>query len=71
MFINIDFLPHLVQPMPQIEHNAPKFQYRIYWKRERPGERWTIQDVADWRIKELAISQQVNIMLLFFIKGVV
>lgn len=19
-------------PMPQIEHNAPKFQYRIYWK---------------------------------------
>jgi len=44
--------------MPQIEHNAPKFQYRIYWKQDRPSERWTIEDVADWRLKEILIPNQ-------------
>jgi hypothetical protein len=46
------------QPMPQIEHNAPKFKYRIYWKLDKPGERWKIEDIADWRLKELVIPNQ-------------
>lgn len=45
-------------PMPQIEHNAPKFQYRIYWKKDVPGEKWTIEDIADWRLKEILIPNQ-------------
>jgi len=44
--------------MPQIEHNAPKFKYRIYWKLDKPGERWKIEDIADWRLKELVIPNQ-------------
>ena len=44
--------------MPQIEHNAPKFQYRIYWKKDQPGEKWTIEDIADWRLKEVLIPNQ-------------
>ena len=42
--------------MPQIEHNAPKFKYRIYWKLDKAGERWKIEDIADWRLKELVIA---------------
>ena len=44
--------------MPEIEHNAPKFQYRIYWKRDLPGEKWNIKDEANWRLKELVIPNQ-------------
>lgn len=49
-------------PMPQIEHNAPKFQYRVYWKQDKPGERWKIEDIADWRIKEIQIKNQPTYM---------
>lgn len=44
--------------MPQIEHNAPKFQYRIYWKLDEEGQKWTIEDIADWRLKEVLIPNQ-------------
>ena len=44
--------------MPEIEHNAPKFQYRVYWKLDKEGERWKIEDIADWRIKEIQIKNQ-------------
>ena len=44
--------------MPEIEHNAPKFQYRVYWKQDKENERWTIEDIADWRIKEIVIRNQ-------------
>ncbi len=47
-----------LQPMPEIEHNAPKFQYRVYWKLDKEGERWKIEDIADWRIKEMVIINQ-------------
>jgi len=45
-------------PMPEIEHNAPKFQYRIYWKLDKADEDWHIEDIADWRIKEIMIRNQ-------------
>ena len=44
--------------MPQIEHNAPKFKYRVYWRREDDPQ-WQIDDtIADWRVKELLIPNQ-------------
>lgn len=44
--------------MPQIEHNAPRFMYRVYYRRDIPGERWTIQDINDWRKNNLLVENQ-------------
>lgn len=44
--------------MPQVEHNAPRFMYRVYYKRDIPGERWTIQDINDWRRNNLLVENQ-------------
>lgn len=44
--------------MPQIDHNAPRFMYRVYYKRDIPGERWTIQDINDWKRNSLQIDNQ-------------
>jgi len=41
--------------MPQIEHNAEKFQYRVYFKEDKEGSEWIIQDVPDWYAKELLV----------------
>ena len=45
-------------PMPEIEHNAPKFQYRVYWKEDKPNTKWDVEDISDWRIKEFLIKNQ-------------
>ena len=58
LFITNFFLHSSLQPMPEIEHNAPKFQYRIYWKKDKPGEEWQVRDEANWRLKELVIPNQ-------------
>ncbi|XP_026829152.1 neuroglian isoform X3 [Ooceraea biroi] len=44
--------------MPQIEHNAPRFMYRVYYKRDIPGESWTILDINDWRKNSLQVDNQ-------------
>ncbi|XP_058802233.1 neuroglian isoform X2 [Phymastichus coffea] len=44
--------------MPQIEHNAPKFMYRVYYKRDIPGEKWTIEDIHNWRTNYLKVNNQ-------------
>lgn len=44
--------------MPQIEHNAPRFMYRVYYKRDIPGEKWNIQDINDWRKNSLQVDNQ-------------
>lgn len=44
--------------MPEIEHNAPRFQYRISWKRDIPGEDWNSEDIFDWKQSELLIRDQ-------------
>lgn len=45
-------------PMPEIEHNAPKFHYRVYWKRDIAGEPWNSDDIIDWQKSELIIPNQ-------------
>lgn len=44
--------------MPQIDHNAPRFMYRVYYRRDIPGERWTIQDINDWKKNSLVVENQ-------------
>ena len=44
--------------MKEIEHNAPGFQYKVYWKMEGPGERWNIRDIYDWKTGKIVIEDQ-------------
>lgn len=44
--------------LPQIEHNAPRFMYRVYYKRDRPEEQWTIEDINNWKQHTLTIDNQ-------------
>ncbi|XP_063707327.1 neuroglian isoform X2 [Culicoides brevitarsis] len=44
-------------PMPEIEHNAEGFQYRVYWRRDLAGE-WNQEDIYDWQRNELVIDNQ-------------
>ncbi|KAK7793446.1 hypothetical protein R5R35_010061 [Gryllus longicercus] len=44
--------------MPEIEHNAPRFMYRVSWKRDISGAQWESQDIADWQKSELVINNQ-------------
>ena len=41
--------------MKEIEHNAPGFQYKVYWKMEGPGERWNIRDIYDWKTGKIGM----------------
>lgn len=45
-------------PMPEIEHNAPQFQYRVSWKRDIPAASWENKDIYDWQMNNLVISDQ-------------
>ncbi|XP_046388931.1 neuroglian isoform X2 [Ischnura elegans] len=45
-------------PMPEIEHNAPNFMYRVYWKKDIPGEEWNSRDINKWENSSLLISNQ-------------
>ncbi|XP_035777597.1 neuroglian-like isoform X2 [Anopheles albimanus] len=36
-------------PMAQVDHNAPGFHYRVYWRRNIPSGTWSSVDVRDWR----------------------
>ncbi|KAL1110491.1 hypothetical protein AAG570_008019, partial [Ranatra chinensis] len=42
-------------PMQEIEHNAPRFQYRVYWRRDVPGDPWSSNEVTNWRQSEFKI----------------
>lgn len=42
--------------MPQIEHNAPHFQYRVSWKRDIPAAKWESQDIFDWEQSNILIE---------------
>ncbi|XP_060537044.1 neuroglian isoform X2 [Cylas formicarius] len=45
-------------PMPQIEHNAPGFRYRVSWKRENTGQQYAAIEINDWRIGKYVVSGQ-------------
>lgn len=45
-------------PMPEIDHNAAQFHYRISYKRDVAGAEWTKQDIYDWKIGELLVRDQ-------------
>lgn len=44
--------------MLEIEHNAPRFQYRVFWKRNISGEDWNTEDIFNWRQSDLLIRDQ-------------
>ncbi|RWS06138.1 neuronal cell adhesion molecule-like protein [Dinothrombium tinctorium] len=46
-------------PMPQIEHNAPGFFYKVYWKRDDiPNSKYESKIITDWRKNKLVIENQ-------------
>ncbi|CAL4142400.1 unnamed protein product, partial [Meganyctiphanes norvegica] len=46
-------------PMPEIDHNAPAFKYRIYWKRDDiANAQWSSEDVVDWQQDHMIINNQ-------------
>lgn len=42
-------------PMPEIDHNAPQFHYRVSWKRDVSGNDWNKQDIYDWKLGEYLV----------------
>lgn len=46
--------------MPQIEHNAPRFMYRVFYKRhtEDGGGDWITEDINDWKRNSLQVDNQ-------------
>jgi hypothetical protein len=44
--------------MPQIEHNAPRFKYVIFYKLDEPGEEFNLVDVDDWKQNSYTITGQ-------------
>ncbi|GLV37958.1 Neuroglian [Carabus blaptoides fortunei] len=44
--------------MPQIEHGGPKFRYRIFFKRDIPGEQYSVVDILDWKQTKYTVNDQ-------------
>ena len=44
--------------MSEIDHNARKFRYRVYWKRNDTDAEWNQEVVTDWRRSHLLIPNQ-------------
>ena len=46
-------------PMPLIEHNAPGFFYKVFWKRnDIPNAKWDYRQIDDWQRNRIVIEQQ-------------
>ncbi|KAF5274231.1 hypothetical protein FQA39_LY07335 [Lamprigera yunnana] len=45
-------------PMPQIEHNAPQFHYKIYWKEDIREKDFETRDILDWQQDHTVIENQ-------------
>ena len=43
--------------MKKIEHNAPGFHYKVYWKNENE-ERWNMKEIFNWETNQLVIEDQ-------------
>lgn len=44
--------------MPQIEHNAPRFHYKVYWKEDVRDKEYEVIDVHDWQQDHVVIHNQ-------------
>lgn len=44
--------------MPEIDHNAPGFKYRVYYRRAIPGVPFTPVDITNWRTNRLVVDGQ-------------
>ena len=44
--------------MPEIEHNAPGFTYRVYWKKDIAGEQWVSNEIQNWEENKLVVNDQ-------------
>uniref|UniRef100_A0A1W7RA45 Neuronal cell adhesion molecule n=1 Tax=Hadrurus spadix TaxID=141984 RepID=A0A1W7RA45_9SCOR len=46
-------------PMPLIDHNAPGFFYKVFWRREDVSQaRWQTEKITDWTKHQLLIENQ-------------
>lgn len=45
-------------PMPEIDHNAPKFKYVVQWKPDDNSSPWQLENINDWRTGQLVIENQ-------------
>jgi len=45
-------------PMPEIDHNAPKFKYVVQYKPDDNSSPWNLENVGDWRTGQLVIENQ-------------
>ncbi|XP_065345300.1 neuroglian-like [Cloeon dipterum] len=43
------------KPMPEIEHNAPRFQYLVMWKRAIEGADWHGKLISDWKVDRITV----------------
>lgn len=45
--------------MPKIEHNAPDFRYRIYWRQDVPGDEvWNYEEIKNYSVNQLVVINQ-------------
>lgn len=44
--------------MPEIDHNAPQFHYRVSYKRDIPSAEYIHEDIYDWQQTQLVIPNQ-------------
>ncbi|XP_049817561.1 neuroglian isoform X2 [Aethina tumida] len=45
-------------PMPKIEHNAPGFKYKVFWKRAIRGKQFEVNEITDWQQGRFVIPNQ-------------
>jgi len=44
--------------MPQIDHNGAKFEYKVFYRRDIPGEEWITHTVHDWKKNTFVVENQ-------------
>ncbi|KAH9364505.1 hypothetical protein HPB48_018695 [Haemaphysalis longicornis] len=46
-------------PMPRVEHNAPGFFYKVFWKRDDlPEASWNYERIEDWKLDKHIVNEQ-------------
>ena len=50
--------------MPKIEQNAPGFKYNVYYKLDKPGETWNIEEIQNWKQGELLVENPGTLVVM-------